>query len=73
MLGHHSHIIALAPFLQLLHGGGAKSIASRQHYRLALTLEFFRQLANGGGFAGTIYAHHEDHVRMGVAVYLQWC
>ena len=64
MLGHHGHLVALAPGLQLLHRRGAEGVAGREHHLLAVVLELFGQLADGGGLAGAVDAHHEDDPRL---------
>ena len=57
-LRNHRDVIARAPFFQLLNGRRAKSIACGQHHGIATRLQALCQLANGGGFARTIYANH---------------
>ena len=51
----------LAPDLELLDGGGPEGVAGGEHHRQALLAEFLGKLADGGGLAGAVHAHHEDH------------
>ncbi|MNN93142.1 hypothetical protein D3C81_2115330 [compost metagenome] len=62
MLGDHRDVVALAPHLQLLDGGGAEGVAGGEHDLLAILLQLLRQLADGGGLAHAVHADHEDHV-----------
>src|SRR3569623_253952 len=62
-LRDHSDVVALAPGLQLLHRRGAEGVAGREHHRVPLGLQIYRELADGGGLAHAVHAHHQDHVR----------
>jgi hypothetical protein len=53
---------ALAPELELVHGGGPEGIGRAQHHLLAPLVELGGQFADGGGFAHAVDAHHHDHV-----------
>jgi len=55
---------ALAPDLQLLDGGGAKSVTRRQHQCATFGGQFCRKLADGGGLAGAIDADHQNDERL---------
>ena len=70
-LGHHRHLIALTPGLELFDRGRPKGVAGRQHHTMPGELVAHRQFANGGGLAGTIDAHRENHKRPGRARNLQ--
>src|SRR3569833_1855803 len=61
-LRDHSDVVALAPGLQLLHCRGAEGVAGREHHRVPLRLQIFRELADGGGLAHAVHAHHQDHI-----------
>ena len=61
-LGDHRNAVALAPHLQLLHGGGPEGVAGGQHHVLAFGLEAAGQLADGGGLADPVHAHHQNHI-----------
>ncbi|MCY1414227.1 hypothetical protein D9M71_296700 [compost metagenome] len=67
MLGDHRDVVALAPHLQLLDGGGAEGVAGGEHDLPALQLQLLRQLADGGGLADAVHADHQDHV--GIALF----
>ena len=54
---------ALAPFAELLHGRGPERVAGHQQRLFAQLLEVPGDLADGGGLAGAVDAHHEDHGR----------
>ena len=62
VLGDDRNVVALAPDLQLLDGGGAEGITGGQHHRFALVLEAARQLADGGGLADAVDPDHQDHI-----------
>ena len=68
VLGHHRDVVTLAPHLQLLHRGGAEGVAGGQHHVLAFRLEATGQLADGGGLADPVHAHHQDHIGFLAAV-----
>ncbi len=71
VLGDHRDAVALAPDLQLLHGGGAEGVAGGQHDLLALELQLLRQLADGGGLAHAVHPDHQDHIGLARDVDLQ--
>ena len=52
---------ALAPDLQLLDRGGAEGVARRQHHALSFSCELPGELADCGGLARAVHAHHENH------------
>ncbi|KAG1246285.1 hypothetical protein G6F65_020764 [Rhizopus arrhizus] len=54
--------------LQLGHGGGAEGIAGGQHQAVAVVLEAFGQLADGGGLADAVDTDGEHHEGLGVAI-----
>ncbi len=62
LLGDDRHAVALAPGLQLLHGGGAKGITGGEHDRAAVLAQAMGQFADGGGLAGAVDADHEDDI-----------
>ena len=68
VLGHHGNVVALAPYLQLLYGGGPEGIASGQHHALAFGFEAAGQFADGGGLADPVHADHQDYVGLFAAV-----
>ena len=63
LLLHHGHTHAVAPDLKLVDGCGTERIGSTEHHLVARLLELIGKLADGGGLANTIHAHHEHHVR----------
>ena len=67
-LGDDRDVVALAPDLQLLHGGGAEGVAGGQHQAVAVLLEAARQLADGGGLADAIDADGEQHERLLIGI-----
>ena len=71
VLGDYRNVVALPPDLQLLHGSRAEGVASSKHDFLAFELQLLRQLANSGGFADAIDAHHQNHEWLFAAVDLQ--
>ena len=54
-------VIAFAPSHQLLARGCPERVPSCQHHTFALTLKILGQLADGGGFAGTVDPGDHDH------------
>ena len=58
---HNRHPGALGPHGQLLGSGGAEGIARTEHHLAPDGLEAQRQLANGGGLAHAVHAHHQHH------------
>ena len=52
---------AIGPYAQLLDGRGAKRVAGGEHHVFARIGETAREFADGGGFAGAIHAHHQQH------------
>ena len=52
---------ALAPDFQLLDGGGAEGVGGAEQDAVALGLEAGGEFADGGGLAGAVHAHHQDH------------
>ncbi len=59
------HAEPVCPDRKLADGGGAESVARRQHHRIVLLLQQVRELGDGGGLARTVDADHEDHLRAG--------
>ena len=51
----------LAPGVELLDGGGAKSIAGDQQYLFAIVAVLGGELADGGGLADAVDAEKDDH------------
>jgi len=47
----------------LFNGRGAKSVRSAQHNALPFLLKTIGQLADTGGLARAVYAHHKNHTR----------
>ena len=60
----HRAARAAPPDLQLLDRGGAEGVSRHQGHRAALGAELARELANGRGLAGAIYARDQNHVRL---------
>ena len=60
VLCNHRHLVAIAPHLQLFHRGRAEGVSGRQHHRATLGHIAPRQLADGGGLAHPVHAHHQD-------------
>ncbi len=56
----------IAPDLQLLDGGGAKRVGSRQQDGLALGAEGMRQLADGGRLASAVDTDDENDLRLAI-------
>src|SRR3546814_13020024 len=56
---------------QLLHGGGAESVAGRQQHALAFALVARRQLADGRGLADAVDAGDEQDERLDESRHLQ--
>jgi len=56
------YVCALAPDFELLDGGCAEGVGSAKHYFLAGFLELVGELADGGGFADSVYAYDHDDV-----------
>ena len=54
---------AFGPDVELFGGGGAEGVAGRQHDLAAFARQAQRQLADGGGLARAVHAHHHDHER----------
>ena len=71
-LRDHGHVVAIAPDLQLLDGGGAERVARGEHDFEALLLQLPRELADGRGLAGAVDADDENRERRSGAVDLQW-
>ena len=59
-----SHPDALAPDLELLHGGRAERVARSEQHLLAVGLQLGGELADGGRLADAVHADHEDHRRL---------
>lgn len=60
------HAYALAPDIELLDGSSAECVGSTEIHLFAVLLELVCQLADGGGFAHTVYANnHYDVWRVG--------
>src|SRR5690606_27669688 len=72
VLGDHRDVVALAPYLQLLHGGGPESVAGGEHDLLAFELQLLGQLADGGGLTNAIDANHQDHEGLLAGIDPQW-
>jgi hypothetical protein len=64
LLRNDRHPIAFGPDRELFARGRAKGISRGQHDRASLGEQPMCQLADGGGFARTVDAHHQDHVRL---------
>ncbi|MNP36076.1 hypothetical protein D3C76_1294390 [compost metagenome] len=64
VLRDHRDLVALTPYLQLLHCCGTEGVAGGEHDFLAFQLQFLRQLADRGGLTGAVDAHHQDHERL---------
>jgi hypothetical protein len=60
-----SHADALAPHVELLHGGGAEGVASGEHDLLALALQLGRELADRGRLADAVDADDHHHRGLG--------
>ena len=45
----------------MLDGGGAERVGGAQQHAALLAAEAVRELADGGGFAGAVHAHHQNH------------
>ena len=63
LLGDHRHVVARAPGLQLLDGGGPVSVAGSEQHLQAFRLVAPRELADRRGLAGAVHADHEDEER----------
>ena len=61
-IGNHRHIAAITPNLHLLNGRGPEGIGRRNQTAVATAHGQVGQLAQGGGFAHPIHAHHQPHV-----------
>ncbi|MNS37603.1 hypothetical protein D3C72_698250 [compost metagenome] len=72
MLGDHRDLVALAPDLQLLYRRRTEGVAGGEHDFLAFQLQFLRQLADGGGLAGTVDADDQNHERLVLRGDFQW-
>ncbi len=55
------HSGALAPYLELINGCGAEGVARHQQHGLSCFDKLGRDLADGGGFAHAVHAHHHEH------------
>ena len=63
LLADDRHLVACAPFGQLLARSCAKGVAGCQQHAFAVSLEILGQFADGGGFAGSVDARHHDDQR----------
>jgi hypothetical protein len=61
LLRDHGHVVAPAPFGELLDGGRAEGVARGEQHRLALRLEELRELGDRRGLAGAVHAREQDH------------
>ena len=63
---YHGNIGAVCPHLKLLYGGGAEGVGGAENDLFALVFISQRHFADGGGFAGAVYADHDYDRRLGV-------
>ena len=61
LVAHDGAARAVGPDLQLLGGGGAEGIGRAEDDRAAKPLKAQGELADGGGLAHAVDAHHERH------------
>ena len=52
---------AIGPDTELFDGRGAKGVARGEHHVFARIGEAPRELADGGGLARAVHAHHQQH------------
>ncbi len=55
--------VAMRPDFELLDGGGAESVGGAEHHAEIIFAQTIRELADAGGFAGTVHADDENHAR----------
>ena len=64
LLRNHRHVVAFAPYHQLLARRGAESVAGREQDFLPLQPVIVGKLADRGGLAGAVDAGQHDHERL---------
>src|SRR5208337_1650115 len=53
--------VALGPYLELFDGRGPEGVGGAENHAAAVLTEAVGELADAGGFTGTIYAHDENY------------
>ena len=61
-LGHHRHVVALPPLLQLLHRGGAEGVAGGEQHARVFLAQTVRELADERRLAGAVDADHQHYM-----------